>query len=236
MPTLVDDIGGFFALAAIVLIVGGSIALPELWLLPDGSPNVPVAVFDTGPDATRVRQELCIVDNCYTADESRVIERNGSKRRVAWVINPDNPFTVVPVDENGVEENLRIVRMTEVAGTLYVELGSGRTVVRTRDGTWNPGVGEFREVGAPAAALAVLGAFAVLVGAWLRRKRVHTSTLLIAGVFAVICHLPITIWRFTTAWSLSMVLVPCVALLVLAGVAGFLVEEWESRKPVPARP
>lgn len=234
MPRLLDDIGGFFALAAIVLIVGGSIALPELWLLPDSPPVVPEGVFDTSIDSTRVRQEICIVAHCYTADESRVIERNGSKRRVAWVINPDNPFTVVPVDENGVEENLRIVRMTEVAGTLYVELGSGRTVVRTRDGTWNPGVGEFREVGAPAAALAALGALAVLAGAWLRRRRVHSSTLLIAGLFAIICHLPITIWRFTTAWSLSMVVVPCVALLGVAVAAGFLAEEWQSRRPVEA--
>lgn len=213
----------FVALIVMMIVVAGSIALPEVWLLPNQESHVPAEIFDNSASSVRVRDETCIGERCYYADGSRMIERQGSSQRVVWVINPENPLTKLPVDENGVEENVRIVRISESAEILYVELGSGRTIVRDREGDWNPGVGEFRAVAGPAALLAALAALATLVVARIRAGWTSPMHVVVAGVFAVLSHLPITVWRFTTTWSLSTVFVPTVAFLGLACAGGFLI-------------
>lgn len=212
----------FATVIVAIFVVAATITLPDVWLRAAPAPPVPEDVFDSGP-SDQVNEWVCINDECFFATDSLVTRRRGNDRVVEWVINPENPLTDIPLTTEGREEPVGIAAVRAVNDTLYLQLESGRVVSRTRDGVWRPSVADFRNVTSTAAAIALLAAAMVVATGWARSRRVDTLLLVVAGVGAALSHLPITIWRHTTSFSLSAAAV--VSVLVIGGslVAGYLI-------------
>lgn len=195
------DSSRFAIVVVAVFVVAGTIALPDVWLQTGPSAPAPEGLFE-GSDA-QLDEWVCAGDECFFATDSIVTRLRGSGRVVEWVINTENPLTDVPLTDEGRAEDVEIAAVRTSGDTLYLELESGRLVSRTRDGTWRPGVAEFRNVMNTAIVLAVGAASAVIAVGWLRTRRVDAALLIVAGMAAAVVHLPITIWRHTTSFSLS---------------------------------
>lgn len=206
----------FAIVVAAVFVAAGTLALPDVWLQMGPPLPAPEGLFDEGDP--QLDEWVCIGDQCFFATDSLVTRREGSGRVVEWVINTDNPLTEVPLTDDGLPEDVEIASVRTSGDTLYLQLESGRVVSRTRDGTWRPDVAEFRDVMSTAIFLAVAAAAAVTTLGWLRSRRVDTALLIVAGTAAAVVHLPITIWRHTTSFSLSTA-----GVISLAVIAGSLV-------------
>ena len=137
-----------------LVAVAGTISLPEVWLREGPTVAPPDWVFDSQP--SQLGEWVCVADDCVMARNSLVTNADGS---VAWVINPDNPLTRLARDDQGRDEDVRIASIQVVSGRIHVLLESGRVVTRTRDGTWRPGVGAFRESIAVSLVIAWLALF-----------------------------------------------------------------------------
>ena len=217
--SIADDSGAVrFALAfAMLVAVAGTISLPEVWLREGPTVAPPDWVFESQP--SQLGEWVCVADDCVMARNSLVTNADGS---VAWVINPDNPLTRLDRDDQGRDEDVRIASIQAVSGRIHVLLESGRVVTRTRDGTWRPGVGAFRESIAVSLVIAWLAGSAAAVSGWLRARRIELSTLAVAGVAAAVAHLPVTIWEHSTALSLSAAGALSAVLIGCSAVGGFL--------------
>ncbi len=222
-PQLASQAGSarFATVVVAIFMVAATIALPDVWLRDAPAPPVPEGVFDSGT-SDQVDEWVCINDDCFFATDSLVTRRHGNDRVVEWVINPDNPLTDIPLTAEGRKEQVGIAAVRAVDDTLYLQLESGRVVSRTRDGVWRPSVAEFRNVISTAVAIALFAAAVVVATGWARSRRVDTLLLIVAGVAAALSHLPVTIWRHTTSFSLSAAAV--LTLFIIAGsvVAGYL--------------
>lgn len=208
----------FVIALALLVVVAGSIALPEVWLRSGPAPAPRADLFDPGP--SQLREWVCVDDECVMARGSLVMNDDGS---VAWVINPDNPLTTLELDDRGREENVRIAAIRAVEGRVHLQLESGRIVTRTREGEWRPGVGEFRESATVSILVAAMTVASVLAIAWLRARRIDVPTLVAAGVAGAVVHLPLTIWEHSTSISLSAAAALATTLVVVAMVVGYLV-------------
>ncbi len=211
-----------FAIVVVaVFVVAGTIALPDVWLQTGSPKPAPEGLFD-GSDA-QLDEWVCAGEECFFATDSLVTRQRGSGRVVEWVINTENPLTDVPLTDEGRPEEVEIAAVRTIGDTLYLELESGRLVTRTRDGTWRPGVAEFRNVMNTAIVLAVGAASAVVALGWLRSRQIDAALLIVAGFAAAVAHLPITIWRHTTSFSLSTAALVSTVVIVGALVAAVVV-------------
>ena len=213
--------GRFLIGVAAAFVVAATIALPDVWLRAAPAPPVPEGVFASG--RSQVREWVCVNADCFFATDSLVTRRHDGGQVVEWVINPENPLTDIPLTAEGREEQVEIVDIRAVEDTLYLQLRSGRIVSRNRDGVWRPATSEFREVMGTAMVIAAVTATAVVAISWARSRRVSSAVLVVAGAAAILAHLPVTIWRHTTSFSLSSAAVLSLLFIVGSLVTGSLV-------------
>jgi hypothetical protein len=206
----------------LLFVTVGTIALPDVWLDRGPGAQPPEGLFDSLPSF--VDEEVCNLDGCFRArpGSSLVTRRTRDVVEVDWVVNPDNPLTMLPLEEDGEEEDIRIDRLEERDDILYLKLNSGRIVVRTRDGIWHPGVSEFRAVRGVAATITAMAAITVLGAGTLRARRLDTVLVVVAGAAAGVSHLPVTLWRHTTRYSLSTAVALSVLSITIFAVVGYL--------------
>jgi hypothetical protein len=67
-----------------------------------------------------------------------------------------------------------------------------------------------------------MAAATVLGVGGLRARRLNTTLIAVAGVAAAVSHLPVTMWRHTTQFSLSTALVLSVLSIMIFMVIGYL--------------
>lgn len=214
--------GRFVMVLAALFLAAATVALPDVWLQQTPGPTPPEDLFTTEPRDPG--PWVCVADGCFTARGSEVTRQGitGRSEGVAWIINPENPLTRIPLDEDGEEEDIRIADMRAFEDLLYVQLNSGRIVTRTRDGVWRPSVAEFRSTTPTALALAALAGAVTATAGWLRARRVDVVLIGVAAVMAILAHLPVTVWRHTTSYSLSIAGALSVVVLGASVIAGYL--------------
>lgn len=212
----------FAAIVAALFTVAATVALPDVWLQRTPGPIPPEGLFTT--DRQDPGPWVCVADGCFTARGSEVSRQGitGRSEGVSWIINPDNPLTDIPLDDEGREEDIRIDDMRAFEDILYVQLNSGRIVTRTRDGVWRPGVAEFRSTTPTALVVAALVGLVTIAVGWLRARRVDAPLIAVAAVMAVLAHAPVTAWRHTTSYSLSTAGALSFVVLLAAVAVGYL--------------